>query len=67
MTTLEMLLEALKVYEIEVIAIEGTRVTLQNNYEVEVEKNQLYKLMESGYIIAPFADLNELCRFIIDA
>jgi hypothetical protein len=38
MEALEILLEALKVYEIEVIAIEGNRVKLQNNYEVEVGK-----------------------------
>ncbi len=65
MTSLEILLEALKVYEIEVIAIEGNRVKLQNKYEVEVEKNKLYKLIDDGYIVAPFRDLNELCRFIL--
>jgi hypothetical protein len=65
MTALETSLEALKVYEIEVIAIEGTHVKLQNNYEVEVEKNKLYKLIDDGYIVAPFSDLNELCRFIL--
>ncbi len=65
MTSLEILLEALKVYEIEVITIEGNRVKLQNNYEVEVEKNKLYKLIDDGYIVAPFSDLNDLCRFIL--
>jgi hypothetical protein len=65
MTALETLLEALKIYEIEVIAIEGNRVKLQNNYEVEIEKNKLYKLIDDGYIVAPFADLNDLCRFIL--
>ena len=65
MTALETLLEALKVYEIEVIAIEGNRVKLQHNYEVEVEKNKLYKLIDDGYIVAPFSDLNELCRFVL--
>ncbi len=65
MTALETLLEALKVYEIEVVAIEDTHVKLQNNYEIEVEKNKLYKLIDDGYIVAPFSDLNELCRFIL--
>ncbi len=65
MTSLEILLEALKVYEIEVIAIEGNKVKLQKNFEVEVEKNKLYKLIDDGYIVAPFNDLNELCRFIL--
>ena len=64
MTSLEILLKALKVYEIEVIEIECNREKLQNNYEVEVEKNQLYKLIDDGYIVAPFSDLNDLCRFI---
>ena len=65
MTSLEILLQALQVYEIEVISIENNRVKLQNNYEIEVEKNKLYKLIDDGYIVAPFSDLNELCRFIL--
>ncbi len=65
MTALEILLEALKAYEIEVLAIEGNHVKLQNNYEIEVEKNKLFKLINDGYIVAPFSDLNDLCRFIL--
>ena len=49
-------------YENDVIAVEADRVKLQNNYEIEVEKNKLYKLIDDGYIVAPFSDLNELCR-----
>ena len=67
MTSLAILLEALKVYEIEVIATAGNRVKLQNNYEIEVEKNKLYKLIDDGYIVAPFSDLNDLCRFILSS
>lgn len=66
MTALETLLEALKGYAIEVLSIEGTHVKLQKNYEVEVGKNKLYKLIDDGYIAAPFCDLNELCRFILN-
>ncbi len=65
MSSLEILIEALKVYEIEIVAIDGNHVKLQNNYEVEVEKNNLYKLISNGNIVAPFSDLNELCRFIL--
>ena len=65
MTAMETLLEALKVYEIEVIAVENNHVKLQNNYEVEVEKNKLYRLIDDGYIVAPFSDLNDLCKFIL--
>lgn len=45
MSALETLLEALKVYEIEVLSIKGAHVKLQKNYEVQVEQNKLYKLM----------------------
>ncbi len=67
MTALETLLEVLKVYEIEVLSIDDTHVKLQKNYEVQVEQNKLYKLIDDGYIVAPFCDLNnELCRFILN-
>jgi len=66
MSALETLLEALKVYEIEVLSIKGAHVKLQKNYEVQVELNKLYKLIDDGYIVAPFCDLNELCRFILN-
>lgn len=64
MTSLEILLEALNVYEIEVLSVESNHVKLKRNYEIEVEKNKLYKLIDDGYIVAPFSDLNELCMFI---
>ena len=65
MSSLEILKEALKIYEIDIIGVEGNHVKLQNNYEVEVEKNNLYKLLNNENVIAPFNDLNELCRFIL--
>ncbi len=42
----ENLLEALKVYQIEILSIEGNHVKVQNNYEIEVESNGLYKLLD---------------------
>jgi hypothetical protein len=65
MTPLEILLEALAFYAIEIIAVNGNHVKVQNKFEIEVEANGLYKLSDDGYIIAPFADLNDLCRFIL--
>ncbi len=65
MAALEILLEALKAYEIEVINVEGNQMKLQNNYEVKVEKNKRCKLIDDGYIVASFSDLNDLCRFIL--
>ncbi len=65
MTALQILLDALKFYEIEVLSVNENHIKVQNNYEVEVEKNKLYKLIDDGYIVAPFNDLNELCNFIL--
>lgn len=64
MPALEILLDALKFYEIEIVSVNGNHVKIQNNYEIEVEANGLYKLSDDGYIVAPFDDINELCRFI---
>ena len=65
MAALQILLEALQFYEIEILAVNENHVKVQNNYEVEVEANGLYKLLDDGYIVAPFDDINELCRFIL--
>ncbi len=56
--------EALKFYEITIVSIDDNYVKVQNNFEIEVEKNGLYKLLDDGYVVAPFDDINELCRFI---
>jgi hypothetical protein len=65
MTALQILLEALQFYKIEILSVNENHVKVQNNYEVEVEANGLYKLTDDGYIVAPFDDINELCRFIL--
>ena len=65
MTHLEILLDALAFYKIEIISVDGNHVKLQNNFEVETEANGMYKLFDDGYVIAPFNDINELCRFIL--
>ena len=62
---MEILLEAFSYYKIEVLTIDGNTVRVQHGYEVEVESNGMYKLKSDGYIVAPFADLNDLCRFIL--
>ena len=53
MKPIEKLLEALKFYEIQIISVNGNYVKVQNNYEIEVEQNKLYKLLDDGYIVAP--------------
>ena len=67
MTALEILLEALNFYEIKIISVNKNNVKVQNKFEIEVEANGLYKLSDDGYIVAPFSDINELCRFILSA
>ncbi len=61
----EILLKALAFYNIQVEADNGKHIAVQNNYEIEVEANGLYKLKNDGFVVAPFDDLNELCRFIL--
>ncbi|HEY0297615.1 MAG TPA: hypothetical protein VGB84_00205 [Arachidicoccus sp.] len=65
MNAKQILLEALAFYEIKIEADSGNKILVQNNYEIEVEANGLYKLFDDGYVVAPFNDLNELCRFIL--
>jgi hypothetical protein len=65
MTSLQILLDAFKTYEIEVISAGDAHVKVQNNFEIEVEGNGLYKLFDDGYVVGPFDDANELCRFIL--
>jgi hypothetical protein len=65
MTAQEILLDALKYYGIEVLSVNHNHVQLRGNLEVEVEANGLYKLLDDGCIVAPFNDINELCRFIL--
>ncbi len=66
MTALQTLLSAFKFYEIEILSVNGNHVKVQNNFEVEVEANGLYKLIDDGYIVGPFDDLNEMCQFIAE-
>jgi hypothetical protein len=57
----EALLEPFEFYGIAVLSITG----VQNNFEIEAEAKGIYKLLDDGYVVAPYCDLNELCRFIL--
>jgi len=49
------------------IAIEQDRdnfIDIEKEYAIEIEKNGIYKLLWKGKVVAPFADLAELCNFI---
>jgi hypothetical protein len=59
------LLGALEYYNIEIIDGTGNPVKMGRGYTIEVETNGLYKLLSDGQVVAPFDDVNELCRFIL--
>lgn len=60
----ELLLLVLKGMEIEILHDEGKFVSVQNGYTIEVERKSLYKLLHNGQVVAPFADVVEMCGFI---
>ncbi|MGB3776816.1 MAG: hypothetical protein WA960_00550 [Tunicatimonas sp.] len=55
---------ALNHYGIAVLGSEQNTVQLAQGYQVEVEGPSLYKLLSDGAVVAPFADVDELCQFI---
>lgn len=59
------LLDALQYYSIEVLQDVQQHITVGRGYTIEVETNGLYKLCSDGQVVAPFDDVNELCRFIL--
>ncbi len=61
----DILLGALAFYKIPLISDTAFIIIVPNNYTIEVEQNGLYKLKSDGYVIAPFDDINKLCRFIL--
>ena len=65
MTPQETLIAALQFYEIEIVEVNDNHIKVQHNFEIEVEANGIYKLLDNGYIVAPFDDINELCWFIL--
>ena len=60
----ELLLRALQDSGIAVLRQEENKVFVENDYCVEVEGKNLFKLSQEGYIIAPYDNLNELCQMI---
>lgn len=60
----ELLLLVLAGMDIPVLADEGQYVKVANGYTIEVEGQSLYKLTQHGQVIAPFADVVEMCEMI---
>ena len=66
MNAFETLLDCFAYYKIPVNRTEGNVVYTIKSYTIEVEKNGLYKLLQSNEVIAPFDDINELSLFILE-
>ena len=60
----EFLLFALAHFGIEAISQEGNLVMLEKGYTIEIEGENLFKLLQDGMVVAPFADVEALCQFI---
>ncbi|MEM1220288.1 MAG: hypothetical protein AAGH79_15310 [Bacteroidota bacterium] len=57
--------DALTQANIPITKQDGKYFHLERAYIVEVEQNGIYKLTQQGKVIAPFADLQELCDFML--
>ncbi|MBK8055785.1 MAG: hypothetical protein IPK35_21545 [Saprospiraceae bacterium] len=60
----ELLLLVLKGMEVAIHNHDGKYVEVENGYSIEVEGKSLYKLLHKGQVVAPFADVVEMCGFI---
>jgi hypothetical protein len=60
----ELLMLVLRGMDIVVIREEGQQVEVENGYTIEVEGKSLYKLLYRNQVVAPFADVVEMCGFI---
>jgi len=60
----ELLILVLRGMDIAVIREEGQQVEVENGYTIEVEGKSLYKLLYRNQVVAPFADVVEMCGFI---
>ncbi len=58
---------ALKQMEINIIHRDGKYFTLENDFLLEVEQRELYKISHEGLVISPFDDIGKLCTFIKNA
>ncbi len=65
MTSKQHLLLALEHYGLKVMEDNDKVVQLEGDYQIEVESGFLFKLLWRGEVVAPFDDLDELCRFIL--
>jgi hypothetical protein len=60
----EFLRFALQHFNIKVLNESDATIDLERDYSIAWENNRLYKLFHKGMVVAPFDDIEELCRFI---
>jgi len=65
MNSAELLIAALEYYSIPILKEEANIIVVDRGYDIEVEMNGLYRLRSDGQVVAPFDDVDELCRFIL--
>ena len=46
-------------------SLDGKYIHLAHKTTIEVEGPSLFKLVDDGYVVAPFGDANELAGFIL--
>jgi hypothetical protein len=63
-TSKAILVQALQASGIEILEDQGKWLQLEKEYSVEIEANGIFKLRSEGLVVAPFADVDELCQFI---
>ena len=56
---------ALQYYNVEILDENENQFIVVKGYQIEIERNGLYKLLSDGQVIAPFDDVDDLCRFIL--
>jgi hypothetical protein len=60
----ELLMLVLRGMEVQILKENGKFVEVENGYTIEVEGKGLYKLLHNHQVVAPFADVVEMCGFI---
>ena len=60
----KILFSKLEDFDIQVNSHQGKMIYLTANYLIEIEGGNLFKLLQDGYVVAPFSDVEEMCQFI---
>ena len=56
--------QSLAHHDIRIESVQGTWISIRNGYQIEIEHEQLFKLLQDRQVIAPFDDLAEMSAFL---